>query len=280
LRALASVGVFREEASGSFALTPMASCLVSDAPGSMRAWATMFGEPWHRGPWSNILHSVRTGGSAFEHAFGMPFFSYLEQQPQAAQLFGGAMTSISSLAIAAVLKAYDFSGIRKLVDVGGGHGSLMAAILKANPTVDGVIFDLPAVITRARTSAQIGAPELAGRIELVGGDMFKSVPDGADAVIMKHIIHDWSDELALVILKNCQRAVTPGGRVLLVETVIPAGNDPSFGKLLDLEMLVVTEGGKERTEAEFRDLLAAAGLRLTKIIPTESPVCAIEAVRE
>jgi hypothetical protein len=275
LRALAGVGIFRETEPGSFELTPLASCLRSDVPDSLQAVAILYGEPWHRAAWSSVVHSVRTAQPAFDHVAGEPIFEHLQKHPDLAATFDQAMTNFSSMASGAVLAAYDFTGIRKLVDVAGGHGSLLAAILKANPQMRGVLFDMPTVIDGARRKQHLEQAGVADRCELVGGDFFKDVP-GGDACLMKHIIHDWSDDHALKILKNCRRALPADGRLLLVEMVIPPGNEPHFGKLLDLEMLVMTQGGRERTETEYRSLLAKAGFQLTRIVPTRSPACIIE----
>jgi hypothetical protein len=274
LRALAGFGVFAETAPRTFGLTPMAECLRSDVPNSLRAVAVMFGTPWQRAAWSDILHAVRTGEPAFNHVHGMNFFEYCQKNPHAAAVFDEAMTSFSAQETPAVLEAYDFSGVRALVDVAGGHGSLLASILQKYPAMRGVLFDMPSVIDGAKKKGHLAAA--AGRCELVGGDFFKSVPPGGDAYLMKHIIHDWSDEHSLTILKNIRKVIVTGGRLLLVEMVIPAGNEPHFGKLLDLEMLVQTQGGKERTEAEYRDLFAAAGFRLTRVVATKAPACVVE----
>ena len=276
LRTLASVGIFAEGNDGRFRLTPLAEPLRSDAPGSLRSFAIMLGEEWHWRPWGHLLHSVTTGQPAFEHAYGTEFFDYLAGQPEAAAIFDAAMTSRSNQDNDAVPAAYDFSGIRTVVDVGGGRGSFLASILRANPEMRGILFDQPHVLAGARQLVETAG--LGGRCDLVAGDFFESVVDGGDAYILKKVIHDWDDDRAVQILERCREAMPADGRLLLVETVIPPGNDPSFGKLLDLHMLVWT-GGKERTEAEYRVLLATAGFGLTRIVPTGSPVSVIEAIR-
>jgi hypothetical protein len=260
-----------------FGLTPMAEFLRSDVQGSLRAVATMAGEPWTWRPWGDLYRSVQTGEPAFDRIFGVPTFTYLAENPGAAAVFDEAMTGWSTENSAAVAAAYDFSGIGTLTDVGGGHGYLLATILKANPPLRGILFERPGVVEGAK--ARIAVEGLRDRCRVVTGDFFASVPDGGDACILKSVIHDWDDQQATTILQNCRRAVGPGGRVLLAEQVIPPGNDPHLGKLLDLEMLIMA-GGQERTEAEFRDLLAAAGLRLTRVVPTASPMCVIEGVAE
>ncbi len=275
LRALASVGVFVEVDERRFGLTPMAEFLRSDVRGSLRAVATMAGEDWTWRPWGELYRSVKTGERAFDEIFGIAPFDFLAGNPGAAAVFDEAMTGWSTQNAEAVAEAYDFSGIGTLMDVGGGHGYLLVTILKANPALRGILFDTEAVTEGAR--ARIEAEGLAERCAVVAGDFLATIPEGADACILKSVIHDWDDRQAGAILRNCGRAVGPGGRVLLAEMVIPPGNDPHVGKLLDLEMLIMV-GGRERTEAQFRELLDGAGLRLTRVVPTRSPTCVLEAV--
>ena len=276
LRALASVGIFAEDDAGRFRLTPLAEPLRSDAPDSLRALAIFFGADWHWRVWSELSYSAQAGEPAFERIYGKAYFDYLAQNPTPAQVFNDAMTSFSASVSAAVINAYDFTGISKLVDVGGGHGLLLASILEKYPQMTGVVFDAPAVIEGAKDL--IKECGVGGRCETVGGDFFESVPAGGDAYIMKHIIHDWDDERALTILKNCHRAMTENGKLLVVEMVIPEGDAPSLGKFLDLEMLLFLHS-YERTQAEYRALFARADFRLTRIVPTGMPHSVIEAVR-
>jgi ubiquinone/menaquinone biosynthesis C-methylase UbiE len=275
LRALASVGVFYEDEKG-FSLTPLSETLRTDAPGSLRAFATVELGEEHYPAWGDLLHSVRTGGIAFDHAFGMPVWKFFELNPDNAKTFNNAMTGMTLAVNEAVLSGYDFSPISKIVDVGGGHGSLLASILKTNPEVKGVLCDVPSVIEGAQS--RIEAEGLADRCELMPGDFFEAVPSGGEAYILKWIIHDWDDEKSIIILKNCHRAMTENGKLLLVEAVVPTGSEPHFSKFIDLNMLVMT-GGRERTESEYRRLLEASGFELTRIIPTESPMSVIEAER-
>ncbi len=277
LRALASVGVFVEVDDRRFGVTPIAEYLRSDVPDSLRAVATMAGEEWTWRPWGELYRSVKTGERAFDRIFGVPPFTYLAENPSAAAIFDEAMTGWSMQNAVAVAGAYDFSGIGTLMDVAGGHGYLLATILKANPSLRGILFDTAEVAEGAK--ARIAAEGLTERCVVAAGDFFATLPEGADACILKSVIHDWDDQHAVSILQNCRRAVGPGGRVLLAEMVIPPGNDLHVGKLIDLEMLIMA-GGRERTEAEFRDLLAAAGLRLAQIVPTASPTCVIEGMVE
>jgi len=275
LRGLASVGVFVEDDRQRFALTPLAECLRSDVPGSQWAMAVMNGEE-HYLSWGELLYSVQTGKPAFEKLFGAGVFDFLSRDPEKARIFDEAMVGVHGRETAAMLDAYDFSGVRVLADIGGGNGSLMTGVLRKYPDLRGILFDLPGVAERAR--ANLASAGLSGRCEVVGGDFFASVTGGADAYLLRHIIHDWDDERAVRILKNVHRAMGDGGKLLLVESVIPPGNAPSFGKLLDLTMLVIP-GGKERTEAEYRELFTAAGFRLTRIVPTAAEVCVIEGAR-
>jgi ubiquinone/menaquinone biosynthesis C-methylase UbiE len=275
MRALASIGVFTEQDKHTFAITATAEPLRSDAPNSLRDVTIFWGEDWHWEVWGKILHSVRTGKSAWAQIHGDEVFDYFAKNPEAGEIFNRAMSSFSGIATAAVVDAYDFSGIETIVDIAGGHGRVLTGILEANPNLRGVLFDLPHVIAGARE--QVAASTAAERVEFVEGDFFASVPEGADAYVMKHIIHDWDDERAITILQNIKRAMNPGGRVLLVEAVIAEGNNQDFGKLLDLEMLVAP-GGKERTAEEYKELFARAGLQLTRIVPTKSPYSVIEAV--
>jgi hypothetical protein len=205
----------------------------------------------------------------------MPVWEFFSKNPENARIFNAAMTTLTAWAEAAILQSYDFSAIGKIVDVGGGHGGFISAILKANPGMKGVLFDQPHVVDGALETIEKAG--LADRCETVGGSFFDSVPEGGDAYILKWIIHDWDDERSIVILRNCRRAMSETGRLLLVETVVPPGNEPSFAKFIDLNMLVMT-GGRERTEAEYRALFEAAGFRLTRIVPTPSPMFVIEGV--
>ena len=277
LRALASVGVFAEGSPGYFELTPLAECLQRDRSDSLRAYALKFGQAWDWQPWGYVLESVKTGKPVFKNVFGMEIFEYLAENPEAARIYNEAMSSFSANRSAAITASYDFSSIRNLVEVGGGRGSLLASILNTNITMKGVLFDLPHVIEAARQL--IEAEGLLERCKLVGGNFLESVPSGGDAYLLKHIIHDWGDEQAIAILKNCHHAMPEQGKLLVVEMVIPSGNEPFFGKLLDLQVLVNYQGGCERTEAEYQALFETAGFSLTKIVPTASPLSVIEGIR-
>jgi hypothetical protein len=272
LRALASVKVFAEQG-GKFQLTPLAEALRSDVPGSQWAVAIMLGDE-HQRVWSELLYSIQTGKPAFDHIYGQPPFDYLAKHPESARVFDAAMTGIHGQETPAMLDAYDFSRFKTLVDVGGGNGSLLTAILRQTPSLKGVLYDLPHVIERARPNLQ--AAGVGDRSTTVPGSFFESVPAGHDAYLMRHIIHDWDDAKSLTILGHCRKAIPPSGTLLLIEGVIPPGNDESFTKFLDLNMLLIP-GGQERTEAEYRQLLASAGFRLTRIVPTRTEISVIEA---
>jgi hypothetical protein len=277
LRALASVGIFAEDEQGRFGLTPLAQALRTGVPGSLRGAVLYNGDPVFQRVWGDLLHTVTTGENGFEHLYGMGAWAYREQNADLNAHFNAFMTEITGQDAEAIAAAYDFSGIKKLVDIGGGQGILIAAILQANPTLHGVVFDLPHVISGAQPV--LSAAGVADRCELVTGDFFAELPEDlkSDGYILKSVIHDWDDADSLLILKNCRRAIQPQGKLLLVEHVIPVGNTPHPGKLSDINMLVVL-GGKERTEAEYRILLADAGFRLTRIIPTQRGRSIIEAV--
>jgi len=276
LRALASVGIFTQDDQNRFGDTPLLQTLRLDVPGSLRAFAmTELGEE-HYPAWGELLHSVQTGGIAFDHAFGTDVWKYFAQHPDNAEIFNDAMSGMTAQANEALHAAYDFAGINTLVDIGGGHGSLITSILQRNPAVRGILFDSPQVVDGARPV--IESSDVAGRCEVAGGNFFESVPAGGDAHILKWIIHDWNDEQSIAILRNSHRALPENGKLLLVEAVVPAGREPHFSKFIDLNMLVMT-GGRERTEAEFRELFERAGFRLTRVVPTESPFSVIEGVR-
>lgn len=275
LRALASVGIFAEDNTGRFRLTPLAEPLRGDAPDSLRDFAIFLGADWHWRAWGDLSYSTKTGLPSFERIFGKAYFDYLAENPAPAQVFNNAMTSLSASASAAIIGAYDFDGIGELVDIGGGHGFLLVSILKKYPQMRGVLFDAPPVVQGAKDI--IEAAGVGSRCDVVGGDFFASAPAG-DAYIIKHIIHDWDDERACTILKNCHRAMNENGKLLVVEMVIPEGNGPSLGKLLDLEMLVLLHSF-ERTEAQYGALFERAGFKLTRVVPTPSPYSVIEGVR-
>lgn len=272
LRALCTVGLFREDAEGKFFLTAIGQCLREDHPQSMRAMSILQSDiNWAN--WGALEHAVRTGECAAEKVFGMKAFEYFAKHEDKAHVFDTAMTNISRMECDAILAAYDFSGFATIADVGGGYGTLLSEILARTPKQRGILFDLPHVAAGAR-------PRLKGpvgkRITIESGSFFERAPAGADAYLMKHILHDWSDDECRTILGHIRRQIPETGKLLLAEAVIPARNEPHFSKFLDLEMLVVTTG-KERTEREWRGLLAGAGFRLDRVVPTVSMACVLEA---
>ena len=275
LRALASVGVFDEASPRQFALTDAGQLLRPGVDGSMHDMLLWVTSPLHFRVYAEMLHSVATGQPAIEKVTGVPVFEYFPRNPEISEIFNNAMTTFSNAVIPAALEVYDFSGIDRLVDVAGGHGAVLTAILRRYPHMHGVLFDLDHVIAGARPRIQ--AQGLQSRCDTESGDFFKAVAAGGDAYIMKHIIHDWDDERAAVILRNIRTAMGgKRGRVILLESVLPAGNTPDPGKLIDLEMLLMP-GGRERTAGEFGALFAEAGFELTRILPTASPLSVIEA---
>jgi predicted O-methyltransferase YrrM len=275
LRALSSVGVFNMEADGRFSLTPLSECLRGDTLGSLRPLARFEGLPGRKLAWASLDYSVCTGKSAFEHVHGMTGFEYLKAHPEFIPLFTEALRANSAVASMAVAMSYDFSGAGTLVDVGGAQGALMQVVLTSNPSLKGVVFDMPEVIDTARQAlAEAG---FSDRCQCVGGDFFESVPAG-DTHILSHILHDWDDATSRRILENVRKASAPGKKLLVAEMIVPEGNEPSFSKLVDLEMLVSTTGGRERTEAQYRELLGSSGYSMTRVVPTFAPVSVIEAV--
>jgi len=276
LRACASIGVYSEDNEKRFSLTPLAEPLVSDAPGSLRAFAEMITCDWQFQTWAELPYSVKTGKPSFEKVFGKSSFEYFWSDEKAGRVFNDAMTSNSAFASVATVNAYDFSSISKLVDVGGGHGFLLASILAKYGNLKGVLYDMPDIVAQAEKL--LSEHGVTNRCATVGGDFFKSVPTGGDAYIMKHIIHDWNDAQCVALLQNCRKAMTDNGKILVVEMIVPKGNEPSPAKFLDLQMLQYLPGC-ERTEEEYGELFDKAGLELTRIIPTMSPFSIIEGVR-
>jgi hypothetical protein len=277
LRALASVGIFAETRDKRFKLTPLAVTLQKTVPGSMHAAALMMGEKYWEDAWAHLLRGVKTGEMPFLLAHGIPAFEYLEKHPEDLKIFGETMTNVSSTENPAIADAYKFSGMRTLVDVGGGNGSLLATILQANPKLNGVLFDQPSVVTRAKQNQYVTAKGIADRCKLESGNFFEAVPKGGDAYIMKRTLHDWDDERCAKILANCCDAMGDKGRVLIVDAVIAPGNDPDRGKFLDMQMFVI--GGRERTKQEFAKVFNKAGLRLTRVLPTKCPLSIVVGVR-
>ena len=277
LRVLAAAGVFTENEDGTFSNTELSNLLRQEVPGSLHALALMFGDKTSWLPWEDLAYSVKTGSSAFEHVFGMPYFDYLSKHPANAQLFDKAMISSSSMVNDAIVAAYDFSSIKVLVDIGGGRGATLAHILKANPHLLGMLFDLPHVTTAAKE--YLGSMGVSDRCEVVAGNFFESVLSGGDAYFMKHILHELGDEQCHLLLQRCHAAMGKNGKLLIVEKIIPPGNEPFDGKLLDLHMLIMMHDGRERTKLEYQKLFEASGFRLSRVVDTNSPWSVLEAVK-
>jgi O-methyltransferase domain len=265
LRALADYGIVTETERDVFRLTPMGSLLRTDAPGSMRGWATMVGLPFHRAAWTGLYDAVRTGEPAFARVHGVDLFSYLAGDPDDAAVFDAAMESVSSNFLISVVEAYDFTRFPTIVDVGGGTGTLLAAALTASPRSRGVLFDKPQVLRSAPHVLESAGVQ--DRCRLVAGDFFTSIPAGGELYVLSNIVHDWDDDAAVRILRRCRDAMGDNGRLLIVELVLPDDLAPSPAKLYDLEMLALTPNGRHRTGGEYRELAAAAGLQVTTIVP-------------
>lgn len=278
MRALSSNGVFQEAPGRTFSLTPISEQLCVNVENSARPMVLWLTDPYHFEVFHEIAHSIRTGETVSEKTHGLPCFDYFAKDQRVGEIFNNAMTGFSKVVIDAALDAYDFSFLagKTLVDVAGGHGMVLTEILKKYPTVGGVLFDLDHVVEGAHP--RIDSLGLQDRCRTASGDFFQAVPEG-DAYIMKHIVHDWDDDRASTILRNIHRAGRPGAKVLLLEGILAPGNEPSFTKWVDLEMLLLP-GGRERTENEYRKLLAGAGFRVTRVVATKSPLSVIEAVRE
>ena len=268
LRSLASVGLFRTDAQGRFSLTPLGATLQSDAPGAARSTVLALSGGFFWAAWGEVLHSVRTGETGIQKALGVSEYEYLANHPEDASHFNAAMIGYHGEEPSAIVEAYDFSGSGTVVDVGGGSGNLLGTILAANPSLRGVLFERPQVVPDAERNLK--AAGVAERCEFVGGDFLEAVPGGGDVYIVSHCIHNWDERSCVRILANCRRAMLPHGRLLIVEAVVGAGDDPDPAKLLDLAMLVVP-GGQERSEDEYRILLEKSGFRLTRVIPTRTP---------
>ncbi|MEW6736393.1 MAG: methyltransferase [Acidobacteriota bacterium] len=274
MRALAGFGIFAEVDQRCFEITPIAQCLTSDAPDSLRALARFCGGISYQ-LWGNLLHSVKTGETAFQHLFGMGFFDFL-MNPQNAELgrsFGETLIAVWKLYFSSVATAYDFSKAHKVVDVGGNLGLMIESILRAYPDLQGVLFDLPPVVEQAQQ--RLTAVGLADRCQVVGGNFFEAVPSGGDIYLISQVIHDWDDARSIAILQNCRRAISTQGKLLVIEMALEENNQPMFSKLTDIMMLVFT-GGAERTEAQYRSLFAAAGFELARVIRTNTQVNIME----
>jgi len=276
LRALGGLGVLKELEERRFELTALGQLLRSDVPGSMRQLAIMLGQPWHNRVWE-VLSDCARSGVAFgaQRAFGTNLWQYFDEHPQYFENFNEAMLGASMNMHVTAVEAYDFSGIRRLVDVGGGYGRLIGMVLQKYPTLQGILFDRPPLAEGARKELQsLGVAE---RCECMSGDFLKSVPSGGDAYMMSHILHDWSDPDALAILRNCRQAITKHGKLIVLDAVIKSDGSADWAKLMDLEMMAMF-GGRDRTREELAQLFDAAGFRLDRVIQTRSTTCIIEGI--
>ena len=273
LRALAAVEVFEERPGKHFANSELSTFLRTDVDGSLAAMARWLVDASGWAAWGRLDHSVRTGKPAFDEVLGSDCFACLERHPASLEVFQAAMTSYSALTSSAVLDAYDFSGVGVLLDVGGGHGSLLSKILDRTPSLSGILFDRAEVVAGASEHVR----RHGQRLRVESGNFLERVPSGADAILLKHVLHDWDDAKCATLLGLCRRSLPEGGRLLVVESILTDRPEATFGKFLDLEMLVVTPGGRERTRDELSQLLSAAHFELGRVLPTRSPVSILEA---
>jgi hypothetical protein len=271
LRALASLGLVASDGDGRYRTAPLGQALRRDVPGSVHALAVLYGEQWLWSAYGRTMHSVRTGEPGFVAAHGRSLYEFLDAVPEAAAAFHGAMSGYSAQEESAILAAHDFGDCATVVDVGGGEGALLQAILRAHPTLHGVLFDLPTAVSAVADRVD---PAVRDRLEVDPGDFFTGVTPGGDCYVLKSVLHNWDDEHAVAILRACRDAMAQG-RVLVVERVVPDGDGPSEAALFDVNMLVVV-GGRERTAEEYRALFAAAGLTVTRIVATASPLSIVE----
>ena len=275
MRTLASLGILAEQKEQRYALTTLGAALKTNAPGSARSTVLTFGSTWAQSAWDHLVYSVQTGKTGFEKAQGMPLFDYFAQHPEDACLFNETMVGFHSQEPPAIAAAYDFSAFKTIVDIGGGTGNLLAAILTRYSGPRGVLFDLPHVVAEA--PAFLKEKGVSDRVTIEAGDFFKTVPTGADAYVLSHIIHDWDEDQCLTILRHIRKVMNSAGRLFIAEMVLPAGDTPHPGKMLDIAMLV-WPGGQERTLTEYDHLLSKGGFHLTRAVPTDSAVNVVEAV--
>ena len=272
LRFLASHGLFRETEERHFDHTPLSAALRTDAPGSYRAGAQLFHQTF--AGWNGLYHSIQTGEPGFNKAFGAPIFNYIQAHPELGPVFDAGMTSLNCYETDAMLEAYDFTGIDVLADIGGGNGSLLSAVLARYPEIKGILFDLGHVVGRAKE--KLKAAGVAERCTVVQGSFFESIPAGANAYLLRHIIHDWTDEQCMQILGHCRNVIPTNGKLLIADCVVPAGNARCVSKDMDMVMMTYP-GGQERTENQFRSLLKGSGFELKSITPTATAICVVEA---
>lgn len=274
LRAGAAFGLFRERSDGRIALTPLAHGLRADTPHSLRPVILLIGDPRYQGPWGQLAQTVQTGRPAAQEMLGKPLWEYFDQDPEFAATFNEAMARLAALDWPAVSAAYDFSGYRTIVDIGGGDGQLLALLLSSAPAATGVLLERPALLSDAEDHLRRAG--VLSRCRIEAGSFFEAAPRDGDLYVMRRVVHDFDDEAATAILANVRRHMPRGATLLLMESVVPTGNRPHLAKNLDLDMMVFV-AGRERTEREFATLLDKAGLRMTRVIPTVSPISLVEA---
>ena len=279
VRALASFGVFEATPDGRYRQNRLSATLVEGAPDSMRALSLFAGAPYHLRAWDGFVDVLRTGQGGFTRTHGVPLFDYLAKHPEDGASFAGAMVSLTAMDAPAMAAAYDFSALgrgAKVCDVAGGRGTLLAHILARHPHLRGVLFDEAVVVDSA--GPLLASYGVKDRVEVVSGSFFEKIPEACAAYVLKDILHDWNDEKALQILKTVRAAMAPGARLLVIEMVVDGARERYFGNLLDLEMLVVMDGGRQRSKEQMRGLFEAAGLRLARVIPAASPTSIVEAI--
>ena len=274
MRALAGEGIFKQTRDGRFALNGMAKGLL-DEPGSLRYMLLHHLGPVNWNLMSNLEYAVRTGKDAFEERYGNGIYEFLRDHPDEYALFDKSMSNLSDIGLAPILSAYDFSCFPLIADIGGGEGFLLANILQNNPECRGILYDTPGALEKA--PEMLAKHKVEGRTEIITGNFFHSIPVSADLYLLKNIIHNWNDEQSVELLKKIKEVMKPGGRLLIIEMVVPEGDESSLSKLLDIQMMATMQGGKERTREEYRDILERSGLILTRIVPTIAPISLIEA---
>jgi O-methyltransferase domain/Dimerisation domain len=275
LRALARFGVLVEDESGRFALTSLGGRLREDVPGSLRPLAVSYGRPWRWEAWGRLVESVRTGETAVERAHGVDLYRFLAEHPDAEHDFNDHMNLLAEERGRSVASAYDFSGVRLLVDVGGGQGGFVGSILRAYEGLEAIVFDVPGAVREAEQ--RLPGAGLAGRVRFEAGDFFVSVPAGGDAYMLSNVVHDWDDEQAVAIVRSCREAMLESARLLIVQELVPIGPERAAVNVSDISLLVLS-GGRERTLDEYRELLRAAGFSLEQVVETTVGTSVLEAV--
>jgi hypothetical protein len=277
MRTLSGHGLFKEDKNKTFSLTRLGACMTENGNRSVKYFILHHNSESNWKQYGEMLHCVKTGEHAAKKLYGMEPFEYLEKHPEKNQIFNRYMTSTSEMSSLFMLNYYPFTSFKTIVDVGGGHGFFLSCIIYKHEDIHGIIFDLPHVVSGAKK--YIEKFDLGSRYSIAEGNFFESVPENADAYLLKNVIHDWDDEKSMIILKNIHTAMKQNGKLICIESVLNEDNKPSFGKNLDIEMLVGTNGGRERTLAEYKDLYNKAGFKLTGVYHTPTPFSFIEGIR-